>query len=95
MHAGNSSTMVTLVSIDYSTDSMTKIIIIIGEFDVVMFSAAVHLVLDGEYQIWDGGLPGTYKAVYVSFTWGSDDHIGSEHLIDDQSFPAEVSLGQR
>ncbi|KAH9524203.1 Carbonic anhydrase 14 [Bulinus truncatus] len=45
-----------------------------------------------EVAVSEGGLPETYVASQMHFHWGSVDRIGSEHLIDDVSYPMELHI---
>ncbi|XP_055861623.1 carbonic anhydrase 2-like isoform X2 [Biomphalaria glabrata] len=46
----------------------------------------------GEDMILKGGnLPDDYKLVQFHFHWGEDDIMGSEHLLNDERFPMEIS----
>ncbi|ELU02572.1 hypothetical protein CAPTEDRAFT_98539, partial [Capitella teleta] len=63
-----------------------------ARWELINNGHSAQLVLDGDYQLWDGGLDGIYKAVHASLSWGSEDHIGSEHLIDGRGFPAELQI---
>ena len=55
----------------------------------------VKLVLDDPsphaINISGGPLSYKYRVAEITFHFGSIDSIGSEHTIDGQSFPAEVS----
>ncbi|XP_033116222.1 carbonic anhydrase 2-like [Anneissia japonica] len=50
----------------------------------------VHL--NGSEEIAGGGLENTYIAEQFHFHWGSDDSVGSEHLIDGRQYPAELHI---
>lgn len=43
-------------------------------------------------QIKGGNLPGTYKALQLHFHWGGDGGPGSEHTVDGERYPMEVTL---
>ncbi|XP_055861353.1 uncharacterized protein LOC106050470 [Biomphalaria glabrata] len=45
-----------------------------------------------EISVSNGGLPDEYVASQLHFHWGSHDLIGSEHLIDDHSYPMELHI---
>ncbi|XP_033116213.1 carbonic anhydrase 14-like isoform X2 [Anneissia japonica] len=50
----------------------------------------VHL--NGSEEISGADLGNTYIAEQFHFHWGSDDSVGSEHLIDGRQYPAELHI---
>ncbi|GAU88508.1 hypothetical protein RvY_01195 [Ramazzottius varieornatus] len=46
-------------------------------------------------QLQGGNLPGKYIFEQMHFHWGSNATLGSEHLVDQKSFPLEVHLVHR
>ncbi|XP_072207483.1 carbonic anhydrase 15-like isoform X3 [Excalfactoria chinensis] len=46
---------------------------------------------DEHIAISGGGLPGRYRALQLHFHWGSPTRNGSEHTVDGQQLPMEVS----
>ena len=43
-------------------------------------------------KISDGGLPGEFKLAGFHFHWGSNHSLGSEHLVNEMSYPSEVGI---
>ena len=56
-----------------------------------MFDGLVVVTSNSQMMVNGGGLPGTYTAAQAHFHWGSKSTSGSEHTIDKQPFPLEVS----
>ena len=52
-----------------------------GTMKVTTASTDASIILDGK---------GTFKLEQVHFHWGKNDSEGSEHLLNDKAFPAEV-----
>lgn len=52
-----------------------------GTMKVTTASTDASIILDGK---------GTFKLQQVHFHWGKNDSEGSEHLLNDKAFPAEV-----
>lgn len=48
--------------------------------------------MSGDAVIDGAGLRESYKAVEVHFHWGKNGGPGSEHTIDGEQYPMEVSL---
>ncbi len=59
--------------------------------DESVFWLPVHMLIDGDYYLSDGDLPGKYKASYIDFRFGDNDRHGSEHTLLGATFPLEVS----
>ncbi|CAG5126690.1 unnamed protein product, partial [Candidula unifasciata] len=49
-------------------------------------------ITNGEISISGAGLPDTYRAAQLHFHWGSSDMIGSEHTMDNRTYPMEVHI---
>ena len=47
------------------------------------------------HRIKGAGLPGTYRIAQLHFHWGSDNNKGSEHTIDGNAYPLEVSWSSK
>jgi carbonic anhydrase len=58
---------------------------------VLMFLIQVQLDLPSNVKIQGGKLAGPYKALQLHFHWGKDGGPGSEHTIDGERFPMEVT----
>ena len=43
-----------------------------------------------DYVVSGGGLVGSYKTIQFHLHWGANEHKGSEHVVNGQSYPAEV-----
>ena len=50
----------------------------------------MHLELESDYRLRDGGLPGEYRGLYLTFHWGPTNITGSEHTIDGTAYAMEV-----
>ena len=50
----------------------------------------MHLELESDYRLRDGGLPGEYRALYLTFHWGPTNITGTEHTIDGRAYGMEV-----
>lgn len=66
-------------------------------FNYFSFISAMHTIsflavvaLEGEYKLTGGGLPSTFKAAQFHLHWGSENDRGSEHTVNEKSYPAEV-----
>ena len=57
-----------------------------------MFLILVQLDLPSNAKIQGGQLEGPYKAWQLHFHWGKDGGPGSEHTIDGEQFPMEVTV---
>ena len=44
-----------------------------------------------ENSVSEGGMQGNYRATSLHFHWGSNDTLGSEHTVNSQQYPMEVS----
>lgn len=47
---------------------------------------------NSKVSISGGGLPGKYNFAQMHFHWGKNDNEGSEHMIGNKFYPAEVNL---
>lgn len=52
----------------------------------------VQILLNGDYKVKEGGLPGKYKAIRMDFHFGKHDEDGSEHLINGTQLPMELQI---
>lgn len=57
---------------------------------VSLFPVA-HFILPQSVRLTGGALPGHYRAAQFHFHWGDSGRPGSEHTIDGERFPMEVS----
>ncbi|XP_077089650.1 carbonic anhydrase IV c isoform X2 [Siphateles boraxobius] len=55
---------------------------------------SAHFTLPESVRLRGGGLSATYKAVQFHLHWGKDDGQGSEHSVDGERYPMEVSSEQ-
>ena len=59
-----------------------------------MWSFTMHLIVGAvvaaNISVAGGGLDGRYYAAQFHFHWGSNDSVGSEHIVDGINYPAEV-----
>ena len=44
-------------------------------------------------KIADGDLPGEFELAGFHFHWGDDHSLGSEHHVNNMSYPAELGRG--
>ncbi|XP_031447929.1 carbonic anhydrase 15-like isoform X2 [Phasianus colchicus] len=56
-----------------------------GHTVMLSLESTEHIAISG------GGLPGRYRALQLHFHWGSPSSNGSEHAVDGQQLPMEVS----
>ena len=56
-----------------------------GKIGTVVFKVPPNI-----YNVSGGGLEGVFTTVQFHFHWGSNDSIGSEHILDGKAFAAEV-----
>lgn len=52
----------------------------------------VTVRVHGDLQISGGGLEGMYALQHFHFHWGHSDRVGSEHVLDGESYPLEMHL---
>ncbi|ESO85126.1 hypothetical protein LOTGIDRAFT_131044, partial [Lottia gigantea] len=53
---------------------------------------AIQVNTEGEFYFTNGGLQHVYKVEQFHFHWGSEDHMGSEHLLDSIAYPIEMHI---
>ena len=50
----------------------------------------VVLLTGSDYVVSGGGLVGSYKTIQFHLHWGANEDKGSEHVVNGESYPAEV-----
>ena len=60
---------------------------------VNLFNAVQVDTLGGDWTVTGGSLTDTYRLLQFHFHWGSEDDTGSEHTINEEQYPLEVSTG--
>ncbi|XP_050397806.1 carbonic anhydrase 6 [Patella vulgata] len=53
---------------------------------------AIQVDTVGDFYVTNGGLNNVYKTSQFHFHWGSQDHVGSEHLLDSVAYPIEMHI---
>lgn len=61
-------------------------------WELVNVGHAVHLEMESDYRLRDGGLPGEYRALYLTFHWGPTNITGTEHTIDGRAYAMEIQV---
>ncbi|VEL14259.1 unnamed protein product [Protopolystoma xenopodis] len=75
----------TLKALKCDFKGITENLLIVKEHN---FQISIH----GIASMTGGPLSSSYRLAQFHFHWGSDDHWGSEHLVDGRSFSAELHL---